>query len=71
MFAEGDHERKTKLPRKKKIEKELAEEQKPSESDELTEEETYQLVSLFNSAGGGNSKPRIISLYVEIDEDQC
>ena len=69
MFAEEDRERKRRVPRKKKIEKEAEEGQKSSE--ELTEEETYQLVSLFNSAGGGSSKPRIISLYGEIDEEQC
>jgi ATP-dependent Clp protease protease subunit len=70
MFVGEDRERKKRVPRKKKIEKETEEEQKSSE--ELTEEETYQLVSLFNSAGGGgSSKPRIISLYGEIDEEQC
>ncbi len=50
MYAEADHERKATVPRKKKIEKEAEEEQKP-QSEELTDEEAYQLVSLINAAG--------------------
>lgn len=71
MCVEEDHERTEGVPRKKKIEKET-DEPLGQETEELTEEETYQLVSLMSAAGGGvSSKPRIISLYGEIDEDQC
>ena len=58
------------MPRKKKIEKEAEEEQKSS-GGVNRRRDLSELVSLFNSAGGGSSKPRIISLYGEIDEDQC
>jgi ATP-dependent Clp protease protease subunit len=67
MFVADDLERKRRVPRKKKIEKEEEQEQ----VEELTDEEAYQLVSLINASQSGTSKPRIVSLYGEIDEEQC
>jgi len=71
MSEEVDPERNAAMPRKKKIEKE-EEKQSQIETEELTDEEAYQLVNLINaSQGTASNKPRIVSLYGEIDEEQC
>jgi ATP-dependent Clp protease protease subunit len=71
MCAEVAQERKERMPRKKKANAEIVEE---TAVEELTEEETFQLVNLISSVSGPSersSKPRIVSLYGEIDEEQC
>ena len=70
MCAEVARERKERVPRKKKVDIEVEAEA----PEELTDEETFQLVNLISSVSGPSersSKPRIISLYGEIDEEQC
>ena len=60
------------MPRKKKADVEAEVEVEAPE--ELTDEETFQLVNLISSVSAPTeriSKPRIVSLYGEIDEEQC
>jgi ATP-dependent Clp protease protease subunit len=69
MFDGVARERK-KVPKKKQVEV-VVDVEAP---EELTDEETFQLVNLISSVSGPperSSKPRIVSLYGEIDEEQC
>jgi len=70
MCDEVARERKEDVPRKKKTDIEI----ETVTPEELTDEETFQLVNLISSVSGPSersSKPRIVSLYGEIDEEQC
>ena len=70
MCDEVARERKEDVPRKKKPDIEI----ETVTPEELTDEETFQLVNLISSVSGPSersSKPRIVSLYGEIDEEQC
>ena len=71
MCDEVARESRRSVPRKKKADVEVEVEEAP---EELTDEETFQLVNLISSVSGPperSSKPRIVSLYGEIDEEQC
>ena len=71
MCDEVARERRRSVPRKKKADVEVEVGEAP---EELTDEETFQLVNLISSVSGPperSSKPRIVSLYGEIDEEQC